>query len=187
MVKTGQEQDQIGRRHRFALAGNDLYKGEMKWRHIILMLVLYIWNGWRARFYDKRRCTHFRDGRRNGRHVHFCDKRRCAPRNTCLLYLHNRRCVIGTCVSLLSQKRVRLGYKLNWDAPKRRSSPFYPQPSHFRSSMRARLISPDQRWSHLRTSPICVSDLSFLRSDIYRILLGNPTGCCRIVWPNLTL
>jgi hypothetical protein len=134
----------------------------MKWRCVILKLILYIRNGWHAHFHDKRRRARFHDGRR----PRFCDKRRHTPRNTCLLSLHNRRRAIGTSVSLLSQKQSRLGYKLNWYASKRRSSPFFPPPSQFHSSMmQARLIFPDQRWSHLRTSLIYVSDLSFLRSD----------------------
>jgi hypothetical protein len=35
------------------------------------------------------------------------------PTNVRLLYLHNQRRAIGTHVSLLSQKRGHLGYKLN--------------------------------------------------------------------------
>jgi hypothetical protein len=109
----------------------------------------------------------FHDGKRNGRRARFHDKRSRAPSNICLFYLHNRRRVIGTCVSLLSQKRARLGYKLNCSAPKRRSSPFYPSPSQFCSSiMWARLIFPDRRRSHLLASLICISDLSFLRSIV---------------------
>jgi hypothetical protein len=129
------------------------------------MPVLYIQNGRHVHFRDKRRCARFRDGRRNRRRARFRDKRRHAPSNTCLLYLHNQRRTIGMCVSLLSPKQTRLIYKLNWDAPKRRSSPFYPPPSQFRSSMMwVRPVFPDQRWSHLCTSRFCVSDLSFLHS-----------------------
>jgi hypothetical protein len=95
--------------------------------------------------------VHFRNGRWNGRRTRFHDKRRHA---------------IGMHVSLLSQKRARLGYKLNRDTLKRRSSPLYPRPSQFRSSMMwARLVYPDQRLSHLRVSPIIVSDLSFLHTS----------------------
>jgi hypothetical protein len=32
------------------------------------------------------------------------------PRNMCLIYLHNRRHAIGTCISLLSEKYARLEY-----------------------------------------------------------------------------
>jgi hypothetical protein len=67
----------------------------------------------KVKFCDRRRRACFRDGRHNERRTHFCDKRRHAPRNTCLLYLHNQRCAIGIHVSLLSQKRVRLRYKIN--------------------------------------------------------------------------
>jgi hypothetical protein len=91
----------------------------MKRRCAILTLILYIRNGWRARFRDKRRHTCFRDERRIGRRTRFCDKRRRAPRNTHLLYLHNWRRTIGTRVSLLSQKWAHLGYKLNWDVLKK--------------------------------------------------------------------
>jgi hypothetical protein len=81
-------------------------------------------------------------------------------------YLCNRRRVIGTHVSLLSQKRAHLRYKLNRDVPKRISSPFYPPLCQFCSSMMwTRLIFSNRRRSHLRASPICVSDLSFLCSD----------------------
>jgi hypothetical protein len=63
---------------------------------------------------------------------------------------------------------VHLRYKLNWDAPKKRSSPFYPPPSQFRSLLTwAGLLSLDQTQSPLRASPICVSDLSFLRSVLF--------------------
>jgi hypothetical protein len=81
-------------------------------------------------------------------------------------YLRNGRCVIGMHVSLLSQKRAHLRYKLNRDAPKRISSPFYPPPCQFCSSMMwTCLVFSNWRRSHLRASLICVSDLSFLRSD----------------------
>jgi hypothetical protein len=111
MVRTGEELGKIGRWHYSTLAGSALHKGDTKWRCDIQTLIsLYIRNGRCARFHDKKRRVCFRDGRRNGRCAHFCDKRRRAPRNTRLLYLHNRRCVIWTRVSLLSKKRVRLGY-----------------------------------------------------------------------------
>jgi hypothetical protein len=85
-----------------------------------------------------------------------------APLEMSLLYLHNQRCAIGMCVSLLSQKRLHLRYKLNWVTPKRIASPFCSPPSQFHSSMmRVSLIFPDRRRSHLRMSLICVSDLSF--------------------------
>jgi hypothetical protein len=106
----------------------------MKWRRSILTLILYIQNGWRSCFHDKRRRAYFHDERQNGRHVRFHHKSRCDPRNTHLLHLHNQRRAIGTRVSLLSQKQ-------------------------------ARLIFLDRRRSHLSASSICVSNLSFLRSD----------------------
>jgi hypothetical protein len=88
-----------------------------------------------------------------------------------LLYLHNWRRTIGTRVSHLSQKRVHLRYKLKWDASKRRSCPFFPPLSQFRSMMmRVRMVFPDQRRLHLRTSLVCVSDFSFLHS-------GSPRPC----------
>jgi hypothetical protein len=71
---------------------------------------LYIRNGRRIRFCDKMRCAHFHDGRRNRRRARFCDKRSHAPSNMCLLYLHNQRRAIGTCGSLLLEKRACLRY-----------------------------------------------------------------------------
>jgi hypothetical protein len=91
MVRTGQEQGKIGRRHDSTLAGNALYKGDTKWRCVILMLVS-IRNGRRirfhdkrrrARFHDKRRRARFRDGRWNGRRIYFLIKGD-APLATCV-------------------------------------------------------------------------------------------------------
>jgi hypothetical protein len=95
----------------------------------------------------------------NGRRVRFHDKRRRArvPSSVRLLYLNNRRHAIKTHFSLLSQKRTRLRYKLNWDVPKRRSSPFYPPSSQFCSSlMWARLILLDMRRSFKSSYLICM-------------------------------
>jgi hypothetical protein len=55
----------------------------------------------RIRFNDKRRHAHFHDVRQNERRARFHDKRRRTLRNVCLLYLHNQRRAIRTCVSLL--------------------------------------------------------------------------------------
>jgi hypothetical protein len=78
-----------------------------------------------------------------------------------LLYLYNRRHAIRTCVSLWSEKQARLGYLLNWDAPKSNMSPFYPPSSQFRSSV---IVFSYRRRSPWSTSSIRVSYLSFLRT-----------------------
>jgi hypothetical protein len=145
----------------------------MKWRCVILTLVLHIRNEWHTCFHDRRRHVRIHDGRWNGRRVRFYDKRRYVRfrdkrrrtlRNVCLYCLHNRRRAIETRISLLSQKRTRLRYKLNRDAPKR-SPHFYPLLRQFRSlMMQTRLVFLDWRWSHLRAYLICISNLSFLRS-----------------------
>jgi hypothetical protein len=90
MVRTGQEQDKIGYLHCSTLVGITHYKGDTKQRRVILMPVsLFI--------------------ERETRPLSLL-KGYALPVMRVSLYFYNRRCVILTCVSLLSQKRARLRY-----------------------------------------------------------------------------
>jgi hypothetical protein len=48
MVRTGEEQDKIGRHHYSSLAGRTLFKGDTKYRYVILTLVS-LYTNWETR------------------------------------------------------------------------------------------------------------------------------------------
>jgi tRNA(Met) C34 N-acetyltransferase TmcA len=74
------------------------------------MHVSLYWEWETRHFHDKRRRARFRDVKRNERRVHFRDKMRLILSNASIIYFHNQRRALGTCVSLLLEKRARLRY-----------------------------------------------------------------------------